>query len=220
MSGNEPFDEAIERILADESPRAEVSRLPDEEQRMLRMAQLLRGTQQQPMDPEFAEQLHERIFAGGRKVSRRTAFLSGLGALAAGLVGGVGIGRAVNSSSDRGPSSALPIVGKNGRWKPVAQVVDVPHGAIRQFSAGAVQGFVIHDSSGLRAVSRACTHMGCAINFSSQQQHFVCPCHGAQFDMRGSYIHSNQRDLYPEGLPNLPPVRVRVNGSSIEVWTV
>jgi nitrite reductase/ring-hydroxylating ferredoxin subunit len=216
---SEGFDDAIERLMADRSPRAEAGNLDTDEQRMVRMAQLLRGTRPGEIDPAFAADLHARLFERPRKVSRRTAFLSGVGALAAGLIAGIGIDR---STREPGSESALPhgpMVGSSGRWVAVAQVGDVPHGAVRAFSTGAVQGFLIHDRTGLRAVSRICTHMGCALNFSRSSQRLVCPCHGAEFDMQGRYA-GDPYYPYPNGLPTLPALRVRVNGESVEVWGV
>ncbi len=32
----------------------------------------------------------------------------------------------------------------------------------------------------------ACTHLGCRINFQSEQHRFVCPCHGGVFDESGA----------------------------------
>lgn len=60
---SEHFERAIERLLDDRSPRAELEHLDDEEQQMLRMAQLLRGSAESGMDPDFRERLLKRISA-------------------------------------------------------------------------------------------------------------------------------------------------------------
>jgi cytochrome b6-f complex iron-sulfur subunit len=219
MSESDRFDEAIEKIVADHSPRAEVGGLSAEEQRMVRMAQLLHGGQTHTVDPAFSERLHARLFGGGRRYSRRTAFLSGLGALAAGLLAGLGLDRSLNGGSGT-KQSALPLVGKNGRWVPVAQVVDLPHGAVRSFSAGALDGYLINHHGQLRAVSRICTHMGCSVNFNNSEQHFVCPCHGAEFDVNGRFLYGPGGRPYSPALTPLPGIGVRVKGSAVEVWTV
>ena len=215
MSESERFDKAIEKLLADQSPRSELSGLDEEEQHMLRMAQLLRGSQGQDPRPEFVERLHDRVFPGPRKVSRRTAFLSGLGALAAGLFAGIGLDRSTQGTSKK---EALPSLVGNGKWVPVAQVADVPPGAIRAFTAGAIQGYVINHGGRLRAMSRICTHMGCALNFKQSEQAFVCPCHGAEFDMSGHLRYGAGK--YSQPLPPLPRLSVRVNGQAVEVWAV
>ena len=33
-----------------------------------------------------------------------------------------------------------------------------------------------------------CTHLGCAYDFDSKSQQFLCPCHGGKFDMEGNRI--------------------------------
>src|SRR5579859_3249084 len=99
MSDMERFERAIDKVVADRSPREDVKRLSEDEQRMVRMAQLLHGTQSRTVDPVFREKLYNRLFGGGRKYSRRTAFLSSLGAMAAGLVAGLGIDRAVSGTT-------------------------------------------------------------------------------------------------------------------------
>ncbi len=219
MSDLERFDRAIDKIVEDRSPREDVKRLSAEEQRMIRMAQLLHGTQTRTVDPVFRENLHSRLFGGGRKYSRRTAFLSSLGTLAAGLVAGLGIDRAITGKAES-PHASEPLVGKNGRWVPVAQVVDLPHGAVHTFTAGPVQGYLINHHGQIRAVSRICTHMGCAVNFERSEQHFVCPCHGAEFDMHGRFVSTYRGEKYSPALAPLPPINVRVNAGAVEVWTV
>jgi Rieske Fe-S protein len=219
MSDSERFEQAIDKIVEDRSPRADVTRLSDEEQRMIRMAQLLHGTQTRTIDPVFKDRLHSHLFGGGRKYSRRTAFLSSLGAMAAGLVAGFGIERTLTGTADTEKQNTA-LVGKNGRWLPVAQVVDLPHGAVHSFSAGPIQGYLINHHGQLRAVSRICTHMGCVVNFEGSEQHFVCPCHGAEFDLNGHFLYGSHREPYSPALAPLPPINVRVNAGAVEVWTV
>lgn len=35
------------------------------------------------------------------------------------------------------------------------------------------------------ALSRNCTHLGCALSWDDQEQKFICPCHGSTFDKTG-----------------------------------
>ena len=219
MSDSARFEGAIDKIAADRSPRSEVADLTPDEQRMLQMAQLLHGTQTQPVDPAFREQLQNRLFHQPRTYSRRTAFLSGLGAMAAGLLAGLGLDRKLNATSGK-PYPTGALVGANGKWVPVAQLADLPHGAVRHFSTGALQGFVMNNHGQVRAVSRICTHMGCAVDFNTNEQHFVCPCHGAEFDIHGRFLYGYHGRPYSPALAPLPPISVRVNGPQVEVWTV
>jgi cytochrome b6-f complex iron-sulfur subunit len=212
MNDEERFEQAIEKLLADRSPRSVVARLSPEEQRMVRVAQLLRGSRGQELAPEFADRLHTRLFPQKRLVSRRAAFLSGLGALAAGIVAGLGLDRAVQTAPS---TSQEPLVGANGRWYPVASLAGLPDGAIRPFTAGAIQGFLIHRNGELRALSRICTHMGCALQVNRAEQTFECPCHGAGFDLLG---HIHNLGEYGRTLPPLPPIMTRVQGETVEVF--
>jgi hypothetical protein len=139
VSNEERFERATEKVLADRSPRREVETLSPEEQRMVRMAQLLRGSRIQEMAPDFTRRLHARLFPR-RLVARRTAFLSGLGVLAAGMTAGIGVDRAVRIA----PSTLQePLVGANGCSYPIATLADLPDRTIQPFTAGAVQGFLI-----------------------------------------------------------------------------
>ncbi len=219
MTNGGHFEDAVDKVAADRSPRSEVAGLSAEEQRMVRMAQLLHGSQAHEVDPEFRDRLHARLVPGERRYTRRRAFLSSLGALAAGAVAGVEVDRLVRGTGGS-TNPVTPLVGANGKWVPVAQVADLPSGAVKSFSAGALQGYVINHNGQVRAISRACTHMGCSVNFSHDEQHFVCPCHGAEFDVNGRFLYGSQGRPYSPALAPLPPITTRINGPDIEVWTV
>jgi nitrite reductase/ring-hydroxylating ferredoxin subunit len=145
-------------------------------------------------------------------VLRRTAFLAGLGALTLGTAIGAGLGRlGLGSSTDKDE-----IVGPGrGRWVHVASVTEIPSGAIRPFTAGALQGFVINEEGRYRALSRLCTHMGCALAFHQRQQAFICPCHGAAFAVNGRQRFGS--NYYRSALPPLPEIDVRTQGDSVQV---
>jgi Rieske Fe-S protein len=146
-----------------------------------------------------------------RRISRRTAFVSGISALAAGVLGGLGIDRFIRSDSSNPTTPAY----NGGKWFAVAQTAEVPEGAVRPFTAGEIKGFLINSKGNYRALSRICTHMGCVLKFNSEGQAFVCPCHGARFGMQGQYVSGPPRYTYP--LRPLPPIEVRQNGDTIEV---
>ena len=44
------------------------------------------------------------------------------------------------------------------------------------------------DDGGLLAISTRCTHLGCTINFSTQQDKFMCPCHASAFSKIGEVL--------------------------------
>lgn len=49
---------------------------------------------------------------------------------------------------------------------------------------------------GVKAVYTVCTHLGCLFNWSDQEDKFLCPCHGSEFEPDGSYVQGPApRDL-------------------------
>lgn len=55
------------------------------------------------------------------------------------------------------------------------------------------------DDGGLLAISRKCTHLGCAVPWVSERNQFECPCHASIFDISGNVIKSpapRALDLY------------------------
>ncbi|GMV12344.1 MAG: iron-sulfur protein [Polyangiaceae bacterium] len=46
--------------------------------------------------------------------------------------------------------------------------------------------FVKRDAQGLRAMSAACTHLGCTVR--RREGGFVCPCHGSRYDEEGRVV--------------------------------
>lgn len=208
------LDAALDRVANDSSPLPEASNLEPEDQRMLQMAQLIRGATDSVPAPQFVDHVRALLASGPRRVSRRSAFVSGVGALAAGVAAGFGLDRLVTQPrSHRLP----PLVGAHGRWVSVAQLADLPEGGVAAFSSGPLRGFMVNHHGEVRAVSRICTHMGCALDFQRSEQAFVCPCHGAEFNLNGAFRYGVSR--YPS-LPPLPKIRSRVVGDSIEIWTV
>jgi len=47
---------------------------------------------------------------------------------------------------------------------------------------------VAHTSKGYIAVSAVCTHAGCTVQYTLQQNEFYCPCHGSVFATSGSVV--------------------------------
>lgn len=48
--------------------------------------------------------------------------------------------------------------------------------------------FLLHAPGGIIAAYRKCTHLGCAVPFSTQLDMFVCPCHGSRYDKRTAVV--------------------------------
>ena len=50
--------------------------------------------------------------------------------------------------------------------------------------------------TGVAAIHKVCTHLGCLYNWNNQEGKFICPCHGSQFQYDGTYIQGPApRDL-------------------------
>lgn len=43
-------------------------------------------------------------------------------------------------------------------------------------------------SASFVALAEACTHAGCTVSYSGNSSHFVCPCHGGNFDTSGNVV--------------------------------
>jgi Rieske Fe-S protein len=49
------------------------------------------------------------------------------------------------------------------------------------------EALLIHDASGLHALSLICPHLGCVVGQTPAG--FTCPCHGSQFTQDGALLH-------------------------------
>jgi cytochrome b6-f complex iron-sulfur subunit len=45
-----------------------------------------------------------------------------------------------------------------------------------------------HTEQGVLALYKVCTHLGCLYAWRDQEGKFICPCHGSQFQLDGTYI--------------------------------
>jgi cytochrome b6-f complex iron-sulfur subunit len=103
---------------------------------------------------------------------------------------------------------------KNGSWKPVKALTDLPEATPVAFRSGAIEGFLIRQGQEVKGLSGICTHMACILNFSKFRDRFECPCHGATFEKDG------QPTNYSSPLSPLPPLQVRVERGQVQVFTV
>jgi len=51
-----------------------------------------------------------------------------------------------------------------------------------------VKFWLSNTEGGVKAIYKVCTHLGCLYNWSDQEDKFICPCHGSQFQSDGTYI--------------------------------
>jgi nitrite reductase/ring-hydroxylating ferredoxin subunit len=155
------------------------------------------------------------------QVSRRR-LLGGGAAIAASMVIGAGIDRVAEQTA-RGGSTPPPPTGKGGLspntafiensvptiWHYVTTVAELGSNAVR-FATDAVVGYVIRgdddadppDRGKIIAMSAACTHMGCIVQWQATDRKFVCPCHPGLFTEYGK-VDNNSGQLYLYALPRM-----------------
>ena len=248
-----PLRGAIERLsgyvddlLAERRPRRFLAQSADE-LRLLKAAARLRGVRpgaDRP-DPAFLADLRRQLASaegGGRTADgfsspsssavrlplsagvTRRHLLARLGALAAALAAGFGLGRLGQPSPSPAPAGhdgdgALgALVGENGRWQRVAALAEVAPGQALRFSAGPLEGYLMNTKGRLYARSAICTHLGCLVRWEQREREFECPCHGAAFDAAGRMKYGPAS--YRDPLPPLPAIETRVEGGQVYVWTV
>ena len=73
----------------------------------------------------------------------------------------------------------------------------VTAGAVERFTPNSVTAFVRGKfylarlaDGGFLALSRTCTHLGCAVPWVEKEMKFACPCHGSTFDITGNLLEA------------------------------
>jgi cytochrome b6-f complex iron-sulfur subunit len=172
-------------------------------------------------DPRFIDRLERRLRkeledrpSAERRWTRR-GLLQAAGAAAAAAVVGVAADRVVAGSA--APASGSGSLIPNGaRWRPVLAFSELPPGAARTFSTGAVQGVLVNDNGKVRALSGVCTHLGCILKPNAESATLDCPCHRTVFDWAGQ-VRRHQLDTAPA---RLPLIESRVRDGQVEVLVV
>ncbi len=176
----------------------------DEEAELLRAVIELRAARiadEAPSDDIFKRLRHELDRPAKLHTRRRVVRTAGIAA--ASLAAGVGIDRAIESSS--------PSPEANATWQTVVASDDLPDGGVHEFDLDTVAGFVRRSPDGLRAVSSTCTHLGCRLQLQAEE--LICPCHQAIFALDGDVVHY---DL-PLDLPPLPHFEVREQDGAVQI---
>ena len=215
------LEDHIEHLRANRRPRRP-RRLSPAEARVYQTAALFRAAQPGAAtpDPNFAASLRarldEEIKRNGRPralraVSRRNLLAGGLGvaAAAAGVALGIGIEHQADQNALWWPSYLVP----SGTWQPVAAASAIPVGGVQRFVTESVVGFVRHTPQGFEALSGACTHMGCLVNWNGAARTFDCPCHGGRFLEDGQAAPTSSVAYRP-----LPTIRTKVEGDQVLVF--
>jgi cytochrome b6-f complex iron-sulfur subunit len=211
----------IEDLLRSRRPRKFAA--SEEDAGLARAAITLRAARPGSDAPaeEFVTALHKRLAADLDPVirqpvsARRPILLAGTAAAGAAVVG-AGIDHVLTARSPAaGPAPGAAILKPDhGTWHTVLASVDLPDGAVRAFTAGAVTGFVQRAAGRLRAVSGICTHQGCKLALAAHPARLVCPCHGATFALDGAVL----RHRLPVPLTALPRLAVREASGSVQVY--
>jgi cytochrome b6-f complex iron-sulfur subunit len=218
----------IERLREDKTPQQPGKVTPDEA-RTYQAAALFRAATPgaaEP-DPAFIAALrtkleHEinapsttRVLRAARgRVSRRGLLAGGLGAAAAAAVG-VAVGSTIaNQASPSQKNWQTTLISDgSGMWVAIAQVEAIPLGGVKRFITDAVVGFVRHTSAGFDALSGACTHMGCLLNWNAGARTFDCPCHGGRFNEDGKAAPGS-----PVAYSPLPWIKAKVEDGKVWVY--
>ena len=164
------------------------------------------------------------------RVSRRALLAGGATAVAASLALGAGIEHIVEQTTQqpgggtiagqRWPTPLVP-ADVTSIWFPVATLAELGGSAIR-FATNSIVGYVIRNDgdSGesvkdvpVIAVSAACTHMGCIVQWQDSDRKYHCPCHGGLFSEYGK-PDSSSSNLY---LTSLPRLETKIEGDKVFV---
>jgi cytochrome b6-f complex iron-sulfur subunit len=78
--------------------------------------------------------------------------------------------------------------GEFGSVITAGNVGDFPPGSVTPFNAGRFHLVRLKDG-GFLALSRKCTHLGCAVPWNQAEGKFICPCHASAFEVNGSLIN-------------------------------
>ncbi len=83
---------------------------------------------------------------------------------------------------------------------------------VKGLSDNSIDYLIIKDGPRIAeyAINPICTHLGCTVEWNQQQNHFICPCHGSQYDSQGRVVRG------PAGR-SLPLITVIVKQNQIRL---
>jgi len=155
------------------------------------------------------------------RISRRALLRTGA-TVAASLSVGAGIDHALEEQHLAAITAAQPTPPS---WMPLvpAAIPTVKHFVTTldqlgeqpvPFRAGGIVGYVVRNdgergdptAGPVIAMSAACTHMGCLVNWESSHRLFRCPCHGGVFSALGKMVTTPSTIRYLAPLPRLETI--------------
>lgn len=86
---------------------------------------------------------------------------------------------------------------------------DLPIGSGKVVAMGSKPVIVVDTTSGVKAYSAVCTHLGCIVGYDATSGQIVCPCHDGHFNPANGAVVSG-----PPPQP-LPPIGVVVEKDQI-----
>ncbi|MFM8322008.1 MAG: ubiquinol-cytochrome c reductase iron-sulfur subunit [Chloroflexota bacterium] len=78
--------------------------------------------------------------------------------------------------------------GEFGGMFTVGKVSELPQPGSAPVNFPKVKLWLSNTEEGVLGIYKVCTHLGCLYNWVDQENKFVCPCHGSQFQPNGQYI--------------------------------
>jgi cytochrome b6-f complex iron-sulfur subunit len=78
--------------------------------------------------------------------------------------------------------------GEFGGVFPAGRVSELPPAGSLPVNFPKVKLWLANTDEGVYALYKVCTHLGCLYNWNSQENKFICPCHGSQFELTGEFI--------------------------------
>lgn len=78
--------------------------------------------------------------------------------------------------------------GEFGGVIPVGTASELPSTDAPPENYPKVKLWLSNTDQGVVALYKVCTHLGCLYNWNDQEDKFICPCHGSQFQKDGIYI--------------------------------
>jgi cytochrome b6-f complex iron-sulfur subunit len=67
----------------------------------------------------------------------------------------------------------------------IIPLAELPVGGSLQITYGGLPVAVLRTPESIKAFSLICTHLGCLVEWRSNQNEFFCPCHDGRFDQFG-----------------------------------
>jgi hypothetical protein len=166
---------------------------------------------QQPAAPEVSVVVRRNVSGKGRVVGRRSLFTHGAAA-AASLTVGAGIGAALMREQPKQAPARSPVrpygtfllsEGAPTTWHYVTTLAELGD-QVLQFATDTLVGYVIANDGDEKdvkgevvAMSAACTHMGCIIEWRDADRRYHCPCHDWTFSEYGKAVPENSYSALP-----------------------